>query len=1114
MIGQTISHFSIQEQIGAGGMGVVYRARDERLDREVALKVLSPVLVHDKLLLERFRREARLLSKLNHPNIATVHDFDTVDGTSFLVMELIQGQTLDRKARNQPLPDSEIVRLGTQLLEGLQAAHDAGIIHRDLKPSNLRETPDGRLKILDFGLARIAHTDLETTQSTTTAGVVGTLPYMSPEQLRAENVDARTDIYSAGVVLYELAAGRRPFVETLAPRLIDCILHHPAPSPREFNPQISSGLESVILRALEKSPPLRYQSAREMLNALQGSSEPRAALAVAAEETTLTQSPVEIAKAQDSQRKKSAIPLPRALRWKPAAITLSAVLVAGILAGVLVNRYRRGAEGDNAGTTSGKANVSHITLRPRLAVLGFRNLSNRPDANWISSPLSEMLSHELEAGEHLVTTAGEDVTVAKRDLALREDISYGADTMQRIHRVLHCDYVLYGSFYAPGKAAGGTVKVMLRVQDGKTGEILASLSDEGTEDKLDELTARLGAELREKLHIPSVSPTESEEIQASIPSATSRESFYQGLERLRSFDFLGAREQLQKATAADPNFALAHAYLAEAWFGLGYDDHAREEARRAFELSKRLPREDQRLVEARYREMSAEWDKAVEIYESLWTFYPEKPEYALSAVDVLTRAGRGTDALKTVQTLRDQGGTVAKDPRLDLKESEAAASLGDWAKGKDAATQAANLAGERGSRLLQAEALWQACAALASLGDASGARKACEESMAIAEPLGDLMLVARGLSVLGHIAEAQGEFVQALESHQRALGYARKIGSRRDITGALTNVGNVFSSQGNHLAAEKSYREGLVEAREINDRSQELTLLNNLAAENQLTGDFTAALQLYQRSLDTARKIQDKAGMARALNNVGSIYGMQGNFPAALPSIQEAIKVVQETGQKADEIGFLYTMGDTKLAQGDLASAESSYQAGMQLAEQIKDKMNLALGRLSLSALRVQEGRTEEGMALAKEAADEFHSEGMKDLEIQARNLVASCLITLSREKEAAGELDTIRGLQPQDPTMQLAIAITEARLQVRSGKSSLAKKELQTVAVRAKRIGIPGVQFEAWLAEGEIGLFGGDKTGALSLLSALQQEASRRGYKQFAVRAKQISRQINQGNG
>ena len=231
MIGQTISHYQVKEQIGAGGMGVVYRAHDERLERDVALKVLSPALVDDQEFLARFRREARILSKLNHPNIATVHDFDSVDGTSFLVMEFIKGETLDHKLKTGPLPESEVLRLGKQLLEGLQAAHSEGIIHRDLKPGNLREAPGGLLKILDFGLARIVKDDIAATVTNMGSdGVAGTLPYMSPEQLQGESLDARTDIYSSGVVLYELATGQRPFSHAMASRVIDGILNK---RPRE-----------------------------------------------------------------------------------------------------------------------------------------------------------------------------------------------------------------------------------------------------------------------------------------------------------------------------------------------------------------------------------------------------------------------------------------------------------------------------------------------------------------------------------------------------------------------------------------------------------------------------------------------------------------------------------------------------------------------------------------------------------------------------------------------------------------------------------------------------------------------------------------------------------------
>jgi serine/threonine protein kinase/Tfp pilus assembly protein PilF len=266
MIGQTLDHYRIIEKIGEGGMGVVYRARDERLDRDVALKVLPESMLKDAAALKSFRKEAHALSRLSHPNIATVHDFGTQDAVTFLVMEYIPGVTLDQKLAAGPLPEKDVLRLGAQLTQGLAAAHKVQLIHRDLKPSNLRITPDGRLKILDFGLAKLIRPEqLDATQSITEPHqVAGTVPYMSPEQLQGEPADERSDIYSAGAVLYEMITDRRPFPETYAPLLIDSILHKQPQPPSSINHKMSPELESVILKALDKDPDHRYQSAKEL----------------------------------------------------------------------------------------------------------------------------------------------------------------------------------------------------------------------------------------------------------------------------------------------------------------------------------------------------------------------------------------------------------------------------------------------------------------------------------------------------------------------------------------------------------------------------------------------------------------------------------------------------------------------------------------------------------------------------------------------------------------------------------------------------------------------------------------------------------------------------------
>ena len=268
MVGQTISHYRIVERIGAGGMGEVYRAHDEHLDRDVAIKVLPPGTLGDESARKRFHKEALALSKLNHPNIATIHDFDTQQGVDFLVMEYIPGITLSEKLANRPLPENEIVALGVQLAEGLSAAHEQGVIHRDLKPGNLRVTSDGRLKILDFGLARLRlpmTAGAPTESLSGTQAVAGTLPYMSPEQLRGDAVDARSDIWSLGIVLYEMATGELPFVGPTTTAIADAILHRTPRPASSLNAAVPPALEQVIARLLEKDRRDRYGSAQDLV---------------------------------------------------------------------------------------------------------------------------------------------------------------------------------------------------------------------------------------------------------------------------------------------------------------------------------------------------------------------------------------------------------------------------------------------------------------------------------------------------------------------------------------------------------------------------------------------------------------------------------------------------------------------------------------------------------------------------------------------------------------------------------------------------------------------------------------------------------------------------------
>jgi len=271
LIGVELGHYRILDEVGVGGMGKVYRALDQHLSREVAIKVLPPGIIVDEAARKRFRKEALILSRLDHPNIATIYDFDTKLGTDFLVMEYVAGSKVREKLTGKPLSEKDIVNLGVQLADGLAAAHERAIIHRDLKPDNLRLTADGRLKILDFGLAKFRHpvTASASTDSDIPA-LAGTLPYMAPEQLRGEEVDARTDIHAAGAVLYELATARPPFAETVPLQQVEAILHRYPSPPGSLNRSLSSELERIVLKCLEKLPENRYQSAKELAVDLRG----------------------------------------------------------------------------------------------------------------------------------------------------------------------------------------------------------------------------------------------------------------------------------------------------------------------------------------------------------------------------------------------------------------------------------------------------------------------------------------------------------------------------------------------------------------------------------------------------------------------------------------------------------------------------------------------------------------------------------------------------------------------------------------------------------------------------------------------------------------------------
>ena len=1079
-VGQTVSHYRILEKIGAGGMGEVYRAHDEQLDRDVALKVLPAGTLADEVARKQFRKEALALAKLNHPNIETIHEFSTQDGVDFLVMELIPGAPLSARLKNGALPEKDVARLGVQFSEGLAAAHRQGIIHRDLKPGNLMITPDGRLKILDFGLAKLLHYELasDATQSATieTSTVSGTLPYMSPEQLRGEAADARSDIYAAGAVLYEMATGQRPFPQAQAPQLMGAILHQTPPPPRSLNKDVSPGLESVILKALEKDPSQRYQSARELLVTLEGLSAGAAPVVA-----------------------------PRRARWPivtASAGILSIVLLVGLVFGLNLGGLRErllSFGSAHGGSTVGSSGPVHA--RRSVAVLGFKNLSGRQDEAWLSTALSEMLTTELAAGEQLRTIPGENVVQMKINLSLPDADTYGRETLAKIRKNLNADDIVLGSYIPLGK---GQIRLDLRVQDAVHGETLAVVSEKGSEEQIDDLVGRAGVDLRKELGAGAISAAEAAAVKASLPSNPEAMRFYsEGMAKLRLFDSLGAKDSLAKAIAADPSFALAHSALAEAWSNLGYDEKAKQEGKKAFDLFASLSREERLLIEGRYREASKEWDKAIEIYRILFGFFPDNLDYGVRLAEVQTSAGKAEDALATATALRRLALPDGADPRIDQVEAEADV-FGNYKQGLSAAMRAVEKGRAEGARLLVARALSTQAWLLYKLGESKRSAAVAEESRRIYAETGDQVGVARQLRVIGIVLSDGAEFAQAINTFDQALAIFQAIGNKKGLASTLNDKGIVLFQQGDFAGAKGLYNQALATYREVGDKNGEGSALGDLGNTLSQLGDLAGARRMYEQALTIHREVGKQSGIALWLTNIGLVLSDQGDLVGAKKAFEESLDVSRKIGDKSFAAYALYGLGAVLTMGADFEKAKGAYSEALRLRNEIGERGNAAAAQVALAELSLEEGHPTEADATLREAREVFQKNGQVEDEINADALLLRTLIAEGKIAEALQEMEGAWGTvkKDHDRGVRLDFSIAAARVLAASGDPATAKSELEATLSEATKYGYVASQFEARLALGEIEMASGQKAAGRTRLRALNRQAKAKGFLLIASKA------------
>lgn len=509
LIGCEFGHYRIVEKIGTGGMGEVFLAHDEHLGHNVAVKVLPlETAEHSRKL---FRKEAHALSRLNHPNIVTVLDFDSQQNLDFLVMEYVPGQALDEKVQEGPLPEKDVIRIGVQLAEGLAAAHAQGVIHRDLKPGNLRLTNDNRLKILDFGLARstLSFSPLASTVSINgPAECSGTLPYMATEQVLGQSADPRTDIYSAGAVLYELCTGRPPFEQRLFTALVDDILHRAPTPPSQCRPGASLRLGAIILKCLEKNPENRYQSAKELARELEE---------IAGSQTDAE--PSRFAKA----RKYFAVPV--------------LVLLLLILLAQLANRR------------VGMVREPAVQIES-LAVLPFANLSGDPQQAYLADGMTDFL----------ITDLGR-MNILQRVISRTSVERYKTErkALREIARELNVQAVVEGSVMRSDKAVQVSARIVSAADDR---QLWAHTYESESRDLLAlqrELAMAIASQIRMNVqndhgHLAAARPVD--------PAA--QEAYLRGkyLQFGTAEQSTKSRQYFEQAIQIDPNYAAAYAGLA------------------------------------------------------------------------------------------------------------------------------------------------------------------------------------------------------------------------------------------------------------------------------------------------------------------------------------------------------------------------------------------------------------------------------------------------------------------------------------------------------------------------------------------------------------------------
>jgi tetratricopeptide (TPR) repeat protein/predicted Ser/Thr protein kinase len=1030
--------YRIEELVGVGGMGMVYRARDERLELTVALKLLRPELTLRQGVEERFVRELVLARQVSHRNVVRIHDLGEDRGLSFLTMDYVEGRSLQEVLRDEaPLAPERAVELARQVAEGLAAAHREGVIHRDLKPANLLLDGGGRVYITDFGVAR----SISGGGLTRTGSVVGTPTYLSPEQARGDQVDARSDLYSLGIVLYEMLTGELPFRgETLTEQLGQRLTGRPR-TLHEAGVAVPPAVERVLTRCLAREPEARYPDAERLAADLDP------ALVAGRARGRLG-------------RGLARLPLRRLLPWA-AAVVLALAAAAAL-------RWL-------PALPPGAAAAGPIHA---VAILPLTDETGRPELAWAATGVADLLSAALAESPELRVVEDLRVAATVRDLGLAAGALSEADARQ-LADLLDVDRLVVGSLRGAADRLRLDARLLAADRPGLPAE--AFHAETGADGDLFRLVATVGAELRRRLE--AAPPAGNGEPPSAVPAAFA--AYSRGTAALLAGDSLAAAPALEEAVAADPAFGAAWLRLAAAYEDLGYLDRAGDAARRAVEelggASGRLALE----ARARSATLAGDPEAARSAWAALVERYPHDGGARLALAEAYGEEGRFPEAREILERL------VADEPdhpRAWYLLGKFAILAGDARRAADEYLVRALVVQNRlGNAKGRADALNALGIAHGDLGETERAVERYEEAAALRRRIGDRRGYAASLTNLGTLQFLAGDFDAGRARLDEALAIRREIGDRQGLAHLENEFGILEEERGRYGEALEHFRRALQMRQELGDRRAIAESLNNVGFAYYLLGEYDNAGVYWRQALDSYEQSGNRDGVVIAGQSLGLLDLVRGDWPAALRRFLGALEASRELGARQAEAVSLGHLGRVAQLQGRYGAALDSYARALAAVEELEDSRGLAEFTLFRSSALVELGRLDAAEEALARAAEWLAEGGNQEQEAELARLQGE--VALARGDVAAARRSFARALELARASGGLPAELEArrgaARAELAAGRAAAAAAELAAVAEAAEAAGSVPVFLGVATDLAEARWLSGDAAGA--------EEAARR---------------------